>query len=189
MTKAEFDNDANYKLVYESKVHGKSFYVPSNLSDYHLSRQMAGNAQNIYGSGGATKDVLDFLMDKMLDMLNNPTEISRLRTDLATICNNIKYRLRYPVDEECGLRLGAIYVFIEGENPNVYSLSYTKQKEMLAKGDVQAGLEPDPDLYTFFLTMGIGSMESWQNLSEDLKSLEYLSERNKILKSMMPPNQ
>lgn len=189
MTRQEFDNDLRYKLIFESKVHSKRFYVPKNLSEYHISRQMAGNAQNIYAAGGATKDVLRYLVTKMLEICNKEKNIDNVRTDVGTLCNNILYRLQYPVDEECGLRLGATYVFIEGENPDIYSLAYTQQKEMLAVGSIKEGILPDPDLYSFFLTMGIASMESYRDLSEDLKSLEYLQERRRVLESMMPVSQ
>lgn len=185
----QFENNPDYKLAFESKVHGKKFYVPSNLSSYHISRQMAANAQNIYASSGATKEVLKYLVTKMLDIANDEKDLRRVRTDIGTLCNNILYRLQYPVDEECGLRLGATYVFIEGEDPDTYSLPYTQQKEELAKGNIQKGIKPDPDLYTFFLTMGIASMESYQDLSEDLKDMEYLMNREKILRTLMPQSQ
>lgn len=182
----QFENNPDYKIAFESDVHKKRFYVPSNLSNYHISRQMAANAQNIYASSGATKDVFKYLVTMMLDIVNDEKDLKRVRTDIGTLCNNILYRLQYPVDEDCGLRLGATYVFIEGEDPDIYSLPYTKQKEDLAKGNIQKGIKPDPKLYAFFLTMGIASMESYQNLSEGLKDMEYLMEREKILRTLMP---
>ncbi|HEU0227248.1 MAG TPA: hypothetical protein VFQ86_05900 [Arachidicoccus soli] len=181
-----FSDNPDYKLAFESKVHGKKFYVPTNLSNYHISRQMAANAQNIYASSGATKDVLKYLVTKMLDIANDEKDLGMVRTDIGTLCNNILYRLQYPVDEDCGLRLGATYTFIEGEDPNIYSLAFTQQKELLARGDVRTGVQPDPDLYAFFLSMGIASMESYQDLSEDLKDMEYLVQREKILRSLTP---
>lgn len=181
-----FKDNPKYKEVFESKVHGKKFYMPANLSDYHISRQIAANAQNIYSAAGGNKDVFGYLVDKILDLVNDEKDNKRLKSDIAIYCNNMKYRMSYPIDDECGIRMGAIYVFIEGEDPDNYSLAYTAQKELLAKGNIQQGIKPDPELYDFFLQVGIASTEAYKDLSEDLKDMEYLMNRKKVLESLMP---
>jgi len=42
----------------------------------------------------------------MLELCNDEKNMKTLRTDVATLANNIKYRLSYPVDEDCALRMG-----------------------------------------------------------------------------------
>src|SRR6185295_14717018 len=96
-----FRNNPKYKEIFHSKVHGLHFYMPEDVATgYHISRYVTAGAQNIYSASGATKDLLEAMMDKMLELCNDEKNIKTLRTDVATLANNIKYRLHYPVDED-----------------------------------------------------------------------------------------
>lgn len=180
------DNPA-YKEVFHSTVHNIRFYMPQDVANgYHMSRYVAAGAQNIYAAGGATKELLGVMMDKMLEMCNDEKSVKTLRTDIATLANNIKYRLRYPVDEDCALRMGAIYTFIEGENPDATEDYWTNRKLLLAKGDATQGIAPDPALYAFFLSIGVPYTPAWSEQLATLTDTNYFSQRRELLNALMP---
>lgn len=182
-----FKDNPAYKEVFHSKVHDVRFYMPEDMANgYHLSRYVAAGAQNIYSASGATKELLDAMMTKMLELCNDEKNVKTLRTDIATLANNIKYRLRYPVDEDCALRMGAIYSFAEGENPDTTEDYWTRRKVAMAKGDAAQDIAPDPELYAFFLSSGIPSTPAWSALLDTLSSTDYFSKREEMLNAMMP---
>jgi hypothetical protein len=59
-------------------------------------------------------------------------------TDVAVYINNLKYRMRYPVDEDVILRMAMIFHFIESENPNKVEPHWTEKKLQLVKEDPAA---------------------------------------------------
>src|SRR5690606_1498497 len=151
-----------YQVVFESKVHGVKFYTPANDTDYHLSRYVAAGAQNIYSSAGATREVLEAIADNMLQIVNaDGNRTPSIKTDIGVLANNIKYRLKYPVDEDCAIRMGAIYCFMDGENPDEMHDLYTRKKMDYAKGSADGKIPADPELYSFFLTLGVQSTPAW----------------------------
>ncbi len=182
-------NDPKYKEAFHSKVHNIKFYIPEDAANgYHMSRYVAAGAQNIYSSGGATKQLLGAMMDKMLELCNDEKSTKLLRTDIATLANNIKYRLKYPVDEDCALRMGAIYCFAEGENPDATEDYWTAKKVAWAKGDATQNIKPDPELYSFFLSLGIAATPAWKELSSTLTDTNYFKNRTDQLNALMPPS-
>ncbi len=68
-------NTAKYKVVFESKVlkgnNGQplKFYALKEITDYHLSRNIAANAQNIYSESGLTKSMLSVLNSSTLFLM------------------------------------------------------------------------------------------------------------------------
>ncbi|MCB0697703.1 MAG: hypothetical protein KDC07_10080, partial [Chitinophagaceae bacterium] len=129
---------------------------------------------------------LSAIMDKMLELCNDEKNIKHLRTDIATLANNIKYRLRYPVDEDCALRMGAIYAFVEGEDPNTTEDFWTARKVAWAKGDASQSIEPDPDLYAFFLSIGVPFTPAWKVQSHILTDMNYFKTRQENTEGMYP---
>lgn len=184
-----FIDNPEYTQVFYSEVHGKAFYAPTQKTEYHTCRLIAANAIDIYAQSGITKTLQQAVLSKMLDIVNTEKNDNRLRSDISTLINNLLYRTEYPCDEDSAIRLGAVLTFIEGEDPNSYSLPFTQQKEELARGNVLKGITPDPHLYTFFLTLGIDAMPSFKSLSEDLKSTEFLEVRMKTLETMQLTSQ
>lgn len=185
--KTVFDNNPKYKEVFHSLVHNIKFYIPEDVANgYHMSRYVAAGEQNIYAAGGATKQLLSAMMDKMLELCNDEKNLKTLRTDIATLANNIKYRLKYPVDEDCALRMGAIYCFAEGENPEHTEDFWTSRKVALAKGDATQKVAADPELYSFFLSLGIASTPAWKELSDTLIDTNYFNQRTDTLNALMP---
>ena len=182
-----YANNPRYREVFHSKVHNVKLYMPEDPANgYHMSRYVAAGAQNIYAAGGATKDILNAMMDKMLELCNDEKNIKTLRTDVATLANNIKYRLRYPVDEDCALRMGAIYAFAEGEDPNTTEDLWTTRKLTWAKGNASQDIPPDPELYSFFLSIGIASTPAWKELSDTLTDSNYFKTRTDNLNALQP---
>lgn len=187
MNKNTFADNPAYREVFHSKIHNVRLYMPQDAANgYHMSRYVAAGAQNIYAAGGATKDLLGAMMDKMLELCNDEKNVKSLRTDIATLANNIKYRLRYPVDEDCALRMGAIYVFAEGEDPETTEDYWTARKVAWAKGDTTQGIAPDPELYAFFLSIGIASTPAWKEQSDILTDSNYFKTRTDNLNGLMP---
>lgn len=180
-------NNPVYREVFHSQIHNIRLYMPADAANgYHMSRYVAAGAQNIYASSGATKDLLAGMMDKMLELCNDEKSINNLRTDIATLANNIKYRLRYPVDEDCALRMGAIYTFAEGENSDTTEDYWTARKLVWAKGDASQNIPPDPELYAFFLSIGIEFTPSWKEQSATLTDSNYFRTRMDNLNGLQP---
>lgn len=182
-----YTNNPKYREVFHSKIHDIRLYMPEDAANgYHMSRYVAAGAQNIYSGGGATKDLLAAMMDKMLELCNDEKSVKTLRTDIATLANNIKYRLRYPVDEDCALRMGAIYTFAEGEDPGTTEDFWTARKVAWAKGDIVQNIPPDPELYAFFLSIGIISTPAWKEQSGILTDSNYFKTRMDNLNGLQP---
>lgn len=178
-------DNPDYEIAFESKVHGIKLYVPKEMANgYHMSRYVAAGAQNIFSSSGATKDYLDALTNSMLDICNNEKNNNRLRSDIITLVQNIRVRLRYPVDEDCAIRMGAIYTMLEDENPEEIKDFWTQRKIDYAKGNEAQGIKPDPNLYAFFLSMGYGLTPSWKEQLTDSDMTTYFRRRNDNLQSL-----
>lgn len=185
--KRSYAGNPAYREVFHSKVHDVRLYMPEDPANgYHMSRYVAAGAQNIYAAGGATKDLLGSMMDKMLELCNDEKNVKTLRTDVATLANNIKYRLRYPVDEDCALRMGAIYTLAEGEDAEQTEDFWTARKVAWAKGDAAQNIPPDPELYAFFLSIGITSTPAWKEQSDILSDSNYFRTRTDNLNALQP---
>lgn len=181
-----YKDNADYKLIFESKVHNIKFYAPNAERDYHMSRYAAAAAQNIYASSGLTKDLLERMIDKLLESVNQSNKTT-LRSDVSTICNNMKYRLKYPVDEDCALRMGATFAIAQYEASDRSDYVYLDKKVKMAKGDED--YTPDPDLYAFFLTMGIEHTPAWNKLDKNTLNTEYFKNRRENLRGLTIPSE
>jgi hypothetical protein len=178
-----FKDNPEYQVVFTLKRDGENdlhFYQPSTPAEgYHISRYVSAQAQSAYAAAGITPDLLNTLMDNVITLLNDEKKgKSTLRTDIGVIANQIKYRTKYPVDEDVCLRMSAIYLLMDGEDPDKMQESWTKHKVKLAKDN--------PDLYAFFLTSGIKFTQRYQELSEDLNLGEYFQTRSEAIRSMTP---
>lgn len=171
-----YDDTSKYREVYNN--HGIKLYEP--LGDYHMSRYVAAGAQNVYSSTGATKDFIIALATQVKQMCEDEQNKVQLRTDIGTLMNNLLYRTQYPVDEDCAIRMGAIYSLMEGEDPDVVSAAMTEQKVKLA--------HKYPDLYTFFLTAGIVYTPGWNDINKDSLTTEYFQTRRQALSNLTPYN-
>lgn len=171
-----FIDNPEYVEVYHNERTGVRLYGPSQAGKYHMSRMIAAQAQDLYASVGASKQVLEGLVQKALDLCNEDTaDGKRLRTDIGMLMNNLLYRMRYPVDAECGLRMGALLCFAEGEDPDKTSDAWTQKKLRMA--------DEDPELYTFFLHTGLRSCNSYAELLDTL-TVTTMEQRRQAIAAM-----
>lgn len=189
MSKVIFKNNPEYKEAHVAKVvehsEGRDFvrkvpvFIPTGVTQYHLSRLVAANAQNIYSTSGITKDLLVAMLKQVVTLCNDRKKpLDTVLTDIATLGNNLLYRTKYPLDELCAIRMGAIYSFIEGEDPNSVNPSYTQRKIDLAMEDA--------DLYDFFLNMGAIHTPAYKTLLNHLQDSEYFKNRKITLQGLTP---
>jgi len=182
-----FKDNAEYVSAYYSEIHQKHVYLPvDSVNGYHLSRYVAAGAQDIFSQSGATKEFIRHIAEAIKEICNNERDRNSLRTDIGTLMDNLLYRLQYPVDELCAVRMGAIYCFIDGENPDNCQDLWTQQKVTLAVGDTERKIQGDPDLYSFFLTLGVQSTPSYMESCELLINMEYIMNRRQILEGLTP---
>lgn len=171
----EFKDNLDYIEAYNDG--HNVFYMPSELTNYHKSREIAMRAQDMYSRCGISREVLTSFADTMLELVNNEGK-DRIRSEVAVLAANLKFRMSSPVDELCCLRMGAIACFIEGEDPEKVAESWTAQKMRMA--------EKNPDIYAFFLNTGIGFSPEYQELLRSLTAEEYFQTRKQMLSGMMP---
>lgn len=161
----------DYQKVYDA--HGTVLYAPSAITQYHKSREVAMSVQEKYANAGISRDVLQQIANKAIEMCNEQRDTKTLRTDMGTLWNNILARTRNPIDELCAVRMGAIACFLPNENPEQLTEEYTSIKVRMA--------EKDPDLYAFFLYMGVQLLPQYFLVLRTLNVQEYLDNRKQML--------
>lgn len=169
MAQLEFKDNPKFALAYHSKAGNVSFYIPSSVTDYHKSREMAMAAQDSYSRCGISRDVLQSFTDKMLEIANKQLNMDTVRTDIGVIANNLRFRMSEIVDEQCTLRMAALSLFIDGENPDEVSEAWTLRKLKYAA--------EFPDIRSFFLGMGVALTPQYNSLCRGLEIEEYLRQR------------
>lgn len=170
-----FKDNPEYQVVYDN---GETqLYQPVNIANgYHLNRYIAAGEMNIYAASGATKDYLEIITDEMLAVINKGAT-DTIKSDLAVLVNNIKFRLKSPIDQDAAVKIGCIYCFIEGEDPNKVHAHITQKKLELA--------DADPEMYAFFLSMGVQYTPAWKELLSHLEMTpDYFSSRTEMLRSL-----
>ena len=162
-------------------------YIPTDITQYHMSRYVQFQHQLIFAHAGATPEVFARIADEILNRCNLTVKLENRITDIGVLANEIKYRLKYPVDEHCAIRVGAILSFVEytneegvyhSENPDKYDIFYTKIKEDLAKSD--------PAAYSFFLSWGVSNIPKYREHFATSISLDYFNKRKETLDSLTP---
>jgi len=186
-----FKNNPEYELKHECDGGKTRFYVPVNVATgYHTCRYVEALNQQIYAGAGATKETLQSVMDDIILRCNKQFDKDTFRTDIASLANSILYRLKYPVDQHCAIRMGAILTFIEydviedevvrtySEDPNKCEVSWLHRKERLAMND--------SDAYAFFLQWGIVNTPSYKEASDTLNDSDYFLKREETIAAMQP---
>lgn len=173
-----YADNIEYKEVFHSTKHNVRFYMPANESmGYHVSRYQEAGQQHVYASCGITREYMDAITHQMLEVINDKKKYQL--SDVAVLVNNLRYRLQYPVDEDCALRMSAVYIFVEGEDPAIPQREWINKKLEWAKSD--------PDLYAFFLNMGLMFTPSWKEYLPGINEInDYLTNRQQILSSLLP---
>ncbi len=157
------------------------FYKPIDITSYHKSRELAMAAQDQFSRSGIDPDTLQAFAQQLLDEANNTAQKDRLRSNVSVIATNLLLRLRNPVDELCAIRMGAIAMIHADEYPDVCNYAWLKRKMDLA--------QQHPDVYAFFLQMGLAFTPEYGNLLRGLTAEEYLTNREQQLKLAVPITQ
>jgi hypothetical protein len=178
-------DNALYRIAFHSHIHNIDLWMPINLDNgYHMSRYIAAGEQNIYSAAGITKELLTSYLDKMIEICNVENSLKTAKTDIAILANNLKYRTKFPVDQDCAIRMGAIYTFFDNENPNEINGTLIARKMDMCKGT--ATTPADPKMYDFFLHMGIGLTPTWKEYAGLLTNMDYFSQREEQLRQLTP---
>lgn len=164
----DFKNNPEYRSAFTIQSTGIIFYEPISDVQYHNSRYIAAGAHNYYCAAGITKE----LLVKMLDQMESAVNSNKL-SDVAVLINNLKYRTRYPVDEDAAIRLALIFYFVEGEDPDKVLPHWTEHKLKLVK--------EDPAAYSFFLLIGIKSSKLYSDLQKEISPTSLQERRNDLL--------
>ncbi|WP_346318195.1 hypothetical protein [Chitinophaga sp. YIM B06452] len=171
-----FANNPAFRPAYPNPLpagyQGPIFYEPVEDTAYHQSRYVAATAGNIYAACGITPE----LQDKILEEMERAVNANKL-AEVAVWINNLKYRRKYPVDEDAALRMAVIFFFLEGEDPNKMEPHWTEHKLSLVK--------EDPAAYSFFMARGIASIETY-SASPAANSQDYLTKRRLALEALTP---
>lgn len=165
-----------YKVCYEKN--GIKLYMPIEVTNYHKSREVAMQAQEKYSNAGITKETLQAFANRAIEICNKEHKTDTLRSDMVILWSNLLSRTQSPVDELCIIRMGAIACFLENEPTDQVIDAFTRRKVKLA--------EEHPDLYAFFLNMGIAFTPAYMTLLGSLNVQDYLTEREISLNLMLP---
>lgn len=179
------DNPA-YTCEYAAGRH--KLYIPENIATgYHERRKIEATVQAIYSNAGTTKDTLQLLTDKMLEVINEGGKTAL--SDVAVLINNIQYRLNYPIDQHCSVRMGALLCFLEIESPEGDVISSERadlpESHWLEKKMQLA--DSDPDMYSFFFTWGFANTEAYRQQPDILTDTTYFRTRQEMLTNLMMP--
>lgn len=173
---AQLYDNPDYTPVYTSETVGITFYIPADTSNYHKSREMAMQAQEAYNRCGISREVLQSMTAKMLEIANNQLDKDTVRTDIGILANNLNYRMTKIADEACIMQMAAIGLLCEREDPNALTDGWTKHKLRLA--------EQHPDIRDFFLQMGVAFSPEYATALRGLAVEEYLTERQLVLNGL-----
>lgn len=173
-----------FTIAYEKPEY--RIYTPINTMEYHTSRLLEATLQNVYSGAGATEETIVKHLDAIIELCNQTGEVKTIRTDIAGIANALKMRTRFPIDKHCSVRMGAILSFLEykqgerwiAEDPNKTETFWLERKMELAMSD--------PELYTFFFSMGAVSTQAYSNLLDTLNDGDYFEKRRMNLIAMLP---
>lgn len=179
------NNSAEYQRVFATPDDKYHFYQPTNIAQgYHHSRYVEAVNIAIYAKAGATKEVIQTIAEEIVTLCNNELRNPTLRTDVALLANQLLYRTKYPVDQHCAIRQGAVLCFMVDntnqteENPKTYSAFWQQRKEELAFAY--------PELYDFFLTLGISNIEEYKTHLDILNDEDYFKNRMMAIQSLSP---
>ena len=176
---AQFKDNPLFVEVHVCEAAGVTFYAPAHDTEYHKSRELAMQVQDVYNRCGISRDVLQHLVTVLIDKANT-ADLKTLRTDVGVIGNNIQYRINNSIDEQCALRMGAYGCFIEGEDPNNLNEAWTARKlELAAKNQ---------DVHDFFLTLGVQLIPEYATALRGLEVREYFQNRQTVIDGMTLPS-
>lgn len=178
----------NPSFIKQSEFNGVSVYTCVKETEYHTVRYIEALNWQAFASCGITKDKLSVLTDEIIDMCNAEKPAKTLKTDIASIAQLIKYAMKYPVDEHCGVQLGCMLSFIEYEVDGVtYSEPADKIDELFMRKKMDIALN-NSDAYAFFLGWGIANIPEYRTHFDISTSTDYFKNRLQAMQAIMPEN-
>jgi len=171
-----YKDNPDFVAVYTHEPTGITFYTPNEIFGYHKSRELAMQIQDTYSRCGISKEVLQSFTDTMLQHANKQLNADTLRTDIGVIANNIKYRMTTIVDQHCAIRMGALACLMDGEPHDKVIEAWTEKKIRIAN--------EQPDVYDFFLHMGIAFTPEYAEALRGLTAREYFQQRDQVLNGL-----
>lgn len=181
-----YKNNPDFELAFE--VDNYRIYKAVDITkEIHTIRYIEAVNQEIYNRAGATKEVLEQAMNEIITRCNE-VNFKTARTDIAAIANSVVYRLKYPVDEHCALRMGHILTFMEfdkdgetiSEDNKATTIFWMNRKFELSMNN--------PDVYAFFLTMGMVHSQTYNAHLNTLTDSTYFQDRQQKIAALLPFN-
>lgn len=202
-----YSNNPAFKLEVEHN--GVRIFTPIQGTEvYSTQRYIEAMNQNIFSQSGATRDVLETVMNEILQRCNDDKNKS-IRTEIGALVQSIIYRLAHPVDQHCAVRMGAILSFMEedvqvskaiadpadesktiivsNEPPIIISEPQEKAEYLWIDKKMQLAFS-DSKMYDFFLTWGIVNTPAYNERLDILKDSEYFVKRMEAITSLNPTN-
>lgn len=169
-------HNTEYQLALEHA--GHRFYVPIETIGYSKWRELAMTGQDMFSRSGIDPDTLQAFAKQLLDKCNDGKGHATLRSDVAVIATNILVRLRNPIDELCAIRMGAIALIHEDEDPIKVSQAWIRKKMDIA--------QEHPTIFDFFLQTGVALTPEYSSLLRGLTAEDYLMNRAQLLQQTTP---
>lgn len=162
-------------------------FLPTDTSvGYTTERYMLASHQMQYSEAGITAENLKVVADYLIELANSKGSNDTIRTDVGAIGNRLLYSLKFPVDHECALRMGAILTFIEYEDQTGATVSEDSEKYLPFFTDLKVQLARQrPKLYAFFLRLGIDNTPRYRDFLETLTEPDYFRNRNRTVESFL----
>lgn len=177
--------DFELKLSHEAGGITYNIYVPANIATgYSTQRWVAAQEQQVYASAGANSEILQALAEAGIAACEDGTK-GRVRTDNAALWNNVLYRLKYPVDMHCAIRMGAILSMMEYEEDGKVYSEPADEITGVWRGKKERLALQDEAMYTFFLSWGAANTLAYQQHLGILTDTEYFLKRDQALQAIM----
>lgn len=183
-----YTNNGDYRQELVKTIAGTEYriFIPANeATGYHMQRWVKAQEHSIYANAGGNKEVFQAIAEAGIDICENQPK-ANVRTDNAALWNNILYRLRYPVDADAGIRMGAMLSFMEIVNADgsvTAEPAGDVQQWWLQKKEDLCRL--DPDMYAFFLSLGIANLPVYKQLFDTSMDQEYFRKRMEAIAALM----
>lgn len=173
----DYATDPRFELIYDKSV--KIYALKTDyITELHKTREVEAHVQNIYSNAGATADYINKFCEELLKKIESDPKSDVLRQTMIAGLNELKYRTTVPLDAICGIRMGAIFTYLEGE-PEEASGAWLDKK-------VRMALE-DAELYDFFYQLGVISTPAYSTLLNSLNDPNYLATRQTMILSFNQP--
>lgn len=179
-----YANNPAYQL--QKEIDGWRIYTPVNImDDTSLYRYTEAINQDIYNRAGASKEVIEQVMNMIIERCNDTERTFRTaRTDIAALANSMLFRLKNPVDEHCALRMGFILSYMENDT---HSEPVTNTQPWWMNKKMELAMN-NPEAYAFFLTWGMSSSPTYREALDTLTDSNYFNKRQEQINAILPYN-